>query len=149
MKFHTTNLCCRPISQVCGRMEVVMNFNERKRIKFLGLPLSFTKYFIGEEKITITTGFLDITEDDAYMYKIQDVRLTRSLSERIFKLGTITCYTGDTTHPELILLHIKNSSMIKDFIMQYSEEARRKRRALHTLNIDAEDLDEEEMENIH
>lgn len=123
-----------------------MSFLERKRTKLFGLPLSFTKYAITEEKITITSGFLDITEDDAYMYKIQDVRLTRSLMERIFKIGTITCYTGDTTHPELVLYHIKNASGIKDFIMQSSEEARRKRRALHTLNIDAEELDESELE---
>ncbi len=123
-----------------------MGFVERKRIKFFGLPFSFTKYTITEEKITITTGFLSITEDDAFMYKIQDVRLTRSLSERFFKLGTITCYTGDTTHPELILHHIKHSGLVKDFIMQYSEEARRKRRALHTLSIDAEDLDGVELD---
>jgi uncharacterized membrane protein YdbT with pleckstrin-like domain len=126
-----------------------MSFSERKRIKFFGLPFSFTKYFISEDKIVITAGFLDITEDDAYMYKIQDVRLTRSLSERMFKLGTITCYTGDTTHPELILLHIRHSGEIKDFIMDQSEEARRKRRALHTLNIDAEDLSEQELEDIN
>lgn len=131
------------------RMDKVMSFNERKRIKFLGLPLSFTKYFVSEEKITITTGFLNITEDDAYMYKIQDVRLTRSLSERVFKIGTITCYTGDTTHPELILHHIRHSGEIKDYIMQYSEEARRKRRALHTMSIDADDLEQEELEDNH
>ncbi len=129
-------------------MVITMNYNERKRIKFFGLPFTFTKYFISEEKVMITAGFLNITEDDAYMYKIQDVRLTRSLSERIFKLGTITCYTGDTTHPELILYHIKNSSVIKDYIMHYSEEARRKRRSLHNLNIDAAELDEEELEEI-
>lgn len=126
-----------------------MSFVERKRIKFFGLPFSFTKYTITEEKLTITSGFLSITEDDAFMYKIQDVRLTRSLSERMFKLGTITCYTGDTTHPELILRHIKHSGPVKDFIMQYSEEARRKRRALHTMNIDAEELDEAELDNIN
>lgn len=126
-----------------------MSFIERKRIKFFGLPLSFTKYFISEEKLTLTTGFLSITEDDAFMYKIQDVRLTKTLMERIFKLGTITCYTGDTTHPELMLYHIRHSSEIKDFIMQSSEEARRKRRSLHTLNIDAEELDESELEDIN
>ena len=124
---------------------MIMNFYERKRSMLLGLPLSFTKYFIAEEKVTITTGFLNITEDDAFMYKIQDVRLTRTLFERMFKLGTITCYTGDTTHPELIFVHIRHFAEIKDFIMQSSEEARRKRRALHTMNIDAEDLDEEEL----
>lgn len=124
-------------------------FTEKKRVKFFGLPLSFTKYTITEEKVTITAGFLNITEDDCYMYKIQDVRLTRSLAERMFKLGTIICYTGDTTHPELVLLHIKHSSEIKDFIMQYSEEARRKRRALHTLNIDAQELDPDELDEIN
>jgi uncharacterized membrane protein YdbT with pleckstrin-like domain len=128
---------------------MVMIFVERKRIKFLGLPFSFTKYTITEEKLTITTGFLSITEDDAYMYKIQDVRLTRSLAERMFKIGTITCYTGDTTHPELVLLHIKHSGKIKDFIMQSSEEARRKRRAMHMLDIDAEDLNDSELEEIN
>lgn len=115
-----------------------MVYVERKRSKFLGLPLSFTKYVISESKLTITSGFLSITEDDAFMYKIQDVRLTRSLMERLFKLGTITCYTGDTTHPKLVLEHIKRSGIIKDFIMYSSEEARRKRRAQRANEIEAE-----------
>lgn len=123
-----------------------MGFVEKKRVKFFGLPLSFTKYTITEEKLTITAGFLSITEDDAYMYKIQDVRLTRSLAERMFKLGTITCYTGDTTHPELTIVHIRHSSEVKDFIMLASEESRRKRRSLHTLNIDAQDIEDEVLE---
>ena len=126
-----------------------MGYVERKRWKFLGLPFSFTKYTISEEKLTIRSGFLSITEDDAFMYKIQDVRLTRSLIERMFRIGTITCYTGDTTHPELKLYHIKHSGFIKDFIMKSSEEARRLRRSLHTLKIDAEELDAEELEDIN
>ena len=122
-----------------------MVYVERKRTKFLGLPLSYTKYIISEEKLTITSGFLSITEDDTFMYKIQDVRLTRSLMERIFKLGTITCYTGDTTHPRLELEHIKRSRIIKDFVMDSSEEARRKRRALRARQIEAENPVEDEL----
>ncbi len=118
-----------------------MVYVERKRTKFLGLPLSYTRYTISEEKLRITSGFLSITEDDCYMYKIQDVRLTRSFMERIFKLGTITCYTGDTTHPKLELEHIKRAGTIKEFIMYSSEEARRKRRALRTRQLEAEDLE--------
>jgi hypothetical protein len=66
--------------------------------------------------------------------------------ERLFKLGTITCYTGDTTHPKLVLEHIKRSKVIKDFIMNASEEARRKRRALRAQQMEAERLADSESE---
>lgn len=118
-----------------------MSYIERKRSLLFGLPLYFTTYTINENKLTIQSGFLTITEDDAYMYKIQDVRLTRSFFERLFGLGTIICYTGDTTHPELKLVHIKHASLIKDFLLSASEEARRKRRTVHTLDIDTDDTE--------
>ena len=121
-----------------------MEYTEKKRTTFLALPICFTTYFINEEVVRIRRGFLNIVEDDAYMYKVQDVRLTRSILERMFGLGTLTCYTGDTTHPELKLLHIRRSSEIKDFLMEASEEARRRRRTMHSLDIDAEEYEEEE-----
>ncbi|BBF42031.1 hypothetical protein lbkm_0713 [Lachnospiraceae bacterium KM106-2] len=123
-------------------------FVEKKRTKFMALPLLFTTYTINEEKINVKSGLFSTVEDDAYMYKVQDVRLKRSFLERIFKTGTVICFTGDTTHPELKLEHIKKSSEIKDFIMSASEEARIKRRTLHTLDIasseisDVDDLDD-------
>ncbi len=119
-------------------------YKEKKRSKFLGLPLSFTTYLIDEEKVTIRSGFLNVIEDDAMMYKIQDVRLMRSLVERIFRLGTVVCFTGDTTHPELRLTRIRNSAQIKEFMLDASEEARRRRRTLHSLDIDAMQLDEDD-----
>ena len=119
-----------------------MSFADRKRTLFFGLPFSFTKYNVTEEKINIKSGFLSVVEDDAFMYKIQDVRLKRSFIERIFGLGTVVCYTGDVTHPELKLTHIKNAEPIKDYVMHASEEARLKRRTLHTMDINGE-FDEE------
>ena len=119
-----------------------MEYVERKRTLFLGLPICFTKYSISAEKVNIKTGFLNIVEVDAYMYKIQDVRLKRSFFERIIGLGTVVCYTGDVTHTELKMVHIKNAEAIKDFIMQASEEARIKRRTLHTMDING-NYDEE------
>lgn len=118
-----------------------MTYVEKKRSIFFGLPLHFTKYTISSEKLTIQTGFLSTTEDDAYMYKIQDVRLTKSFFERLFGLGTIICFTGDTTHPQLKLMRIKHSAVIKDFLLTESEEARRRRRTVHTMDIDSADED--------
>lgn len=111
---------------------------ERKRSLFLGLPLSFTVYTIKEDTINIKQGLIKTVEDDVYMYKIQDVKLTRTLFERIFGLGTLICYSGDVTEPKLELKHIKNSGMIKDFIRKKSEEERRKVRTLHTLDLDVD-----------
>ncbi len=110
---------------------------ERKRLLFFGLPWTFTKYTVKEEMITINTGLLSTRENDCYMYKVQDVELSVSLWERIFKMGTVICYTGDTTNPKLYIEHVKNAKAIKDFILEASEEARMKRRTMNTLRIDA------------
>ncbi len=117
-------------------------YKERKRILFFGLPWTFTKYFIKEDMITVDKGFFKVEENDCYMYKVQDVKLTATLPERMFKLGTVTCYTGDVTNPQLVLQHIKHSKEIKNYLLKASEEARVKRRTLNTLNIDAEDVEE-------
>ncbi len=124
-----------------------MEFVERKRWLFLGLPFTFTKYTIKEDIITVDTGLFKTVENDCYMYKVQDVQHSATLIEKMFRLGTVVCFTGDTTHPQLILEHIKNSRTIKDFILEQSEQARLRRRTVNMLDIgsgDMQDLDDPE-----
>lgn len=117
-----------------------MEFKERKRWLFLGLPFTFTTYTVTEDMITIASGVLKSVVDDCYMYKVVDTKMEASLMERMFRLGTVICYTGDTTHPTLKLEHIKNARAIKDFLLQASETARMKRRTLSTLDIGSGDI---------
>ena len=117
-----------------------VKFVEKKRWLFLGLPLTFTKYIIKEDMITMDTGVFTKVENDCYMYKVQDVEHTASFWERIVGLGTIICYTGDTTHPKLLIEHIRNSKQIKEFILKESEEARMKRRTVNMLDIGSGDI---------
>ena len=118
---------------------------ERKRWVFFGLPFTFTKYTVTDEVITINDGLLNTKENDCYLYKVQDVELQVSLGERIFGLGTVACYTGDNTYPQLFLTHIRNAREIKNYILKAAEEARRKRRTLNTLNINASDIEDDDL----
>lgn len=117
-----------------------VEFVEKKRWLFLGLPFTFTKYVIKEDMITVDTGVFTKVENDCYMYKVQDVEHTASIWERMVGLGTIVCYTGDTTHPQLLIEHIRNSKQIKEFILKESEEARLKRRTVNMLDIGSGEL---------
>ena len=121
-----------------------MAFTEKKRTLFLGLPWTFSTYTVSEELVTMNSGFFKKVENDCYMYKILDVRLETSILERMFGLGTVHCFGGDVTHPDMILSHIKNSKEIKDYILRNSEEQRIKRKTLNTQDIggrpDLEDL---------
>lgn len=121
-----------------------MEFTERKRWLFLGLPFTFTKYMIREDMITVDTGLLKTVENDCYMYKVQDVQHSATLAEKMFGLGTVICFTGDTTHPQLVLEHIRNSKVIKEFILKESEEARLKRRTVNMLDIGSADIEDGE-----
>ena len=116
-------------------MVCMVEFIERKRWLFFGLPFTFTKYTIKEDVITIDEGLPKTVENDCYMYKVQDVQHSASLAEKMFGLGSVICFTGDTTHPQLILKHIKHSKVVKDFILEQSEVARRKRRTMNMLDI--------------
>lgn len=116
-------------------------FVERKRWLFLGLPFTFTKYTVKEDMITIAEGLFKTVENDCYMYKVQDVEHSASLIEKMFKLGTVTCFTGDVTHPHLVLTHIKHSKVLKEFILRQSEEERLKRRTVNMLDIGSDGVD--------
>ncbi|CDA68703.1 MAG: PH domain-containing protein [Lachnospiraceae bacterium] len=119
-----------------------IKYRERKRWVFLGLPFTFTVYIIKDDVLTIDQGFFKKIENDCYMYKVQDVEHTQTFFERLVGLGTITCFTGDTTHPKLIIEHVKRSREIKNYILEASEAARMRRRTLNTLNIGTETMDD-------
>lgn len=102
-------------------------WKERKRTLF-GLPLSFTVYTLTKDKLLIESGIFNKVQEEVRLYRIMDLTLRRSFEERIFKLGTIHCCSGDKSTPEFDILRIKNSQKIKDLISEAVEKSRKKNR---------------------
>ena len=56
-------------------------WKDRKR--FLGMPLSFTRYAMSEDRLFLSVGFFSIRDDEILLYRIRDITLTRTLWQRI------------------------------------------------------------------
>ncbi|MBE6718858.1 MAG: PH domain-containing protein [Ruminococcaceae bacterium] len=120
-------------------------WQDRKRIIF-GLPWSFTKYYLTEDKLLIRKGFLNTQEEEVRLYRIMDVTLKRSFGERLFGLGTIHCCSADKSTPEFDILHVKNSRYVKDLLSDEVERERNERRVGVREYMES-DIDEIESEN--
>ncbi len=106
-------------------MEIL--WSDRKRT-FLGLPWSFTKYSLKEERFFIETGILNKKYDEVRLYRITDVSLTRNFGQRLFKLGTIHCCSGDKTLGDFDILSIKNPKEVKEQLSELVEKQRDSKR---------------------
>lgn len=103
-------------------------WKSRKRIVFLALPFSFTKYRLTEEKLLIETGFFNKQEEEVRLYRVLDLSLKRTLGQRLFGLGTIICKTSDKTLPMFELKNIKKSKIVKEQLSDLIEAERVKKR---------------------
>ena len=97
-----------------------------KKRTFLGLPISFTRYFLTYKKIICRTGFFNITEDEINIYKITDKKLNLSFGERLFGCGTITVFSRDTDTPKMEIKHIKKPYEVSEMIDKEIDEERDK-----------------------
>jgi len=101
-------------------------WKDRKR--YFGLPLSFTRYAMSEDRLFTSVGFLNIKDDEVLLYRVRDIDTNRSLWQRLFGVGTVTVVSSDKTMPALVLKNIKNPVHIKELIHNQVEEMKLKRR---------------------
>ena len=116
-------------------------WTDRKR--HFGLPISFTKYSLSEDRLFRETGLLNLNEEEVLLYRVRDVSLSRSLWRRIFGVGTITVHSSDKTSPTLEVINVKDSKSVKELIFTNVEKAKEERRmrATELLDDGAEDSD--------
>ncbi len=103
-------------------------WHDRKR--FLGLPLSFTRYELVRKpgawfKIFCNVGFFGSYIDEVNLYRICDIDFHQSLLGRILNTGVVTLYSNDETKPTFVLKNVKNPFQVRDMFSTYVEEQRK------------------------
>lgn len=109
-------------------MAITIEYLWKDRKRYLGLPLSFTRYSLSEDRLFVSVGFLSIKDDEILLYRVRDIDTRRTLWQRLFGVGTVAVASSDKSMPNLILKNIKDPLMVKELIHQQVEEAKLKRR---------------------
>lgn len=73
--------------------KIVEIWHDRKRI--LGMPISFTRYALSEDRLFLRRGFLNVRHDEIVLYRVRDLRVSVSLWQRIFGVGSVTVVSTD------------------------------------------------------
>ena len=120
--------------------KIVELWHDRKRI--LGMPLSFTRYALSEDRLFLKRGFLNVHQDEIVLYRVRDLRVSQSLWQRVFGVGTVTVISTDKSIPELALKNIRQPNEVKELIHEYVEKmkiARRMRVGEMSMDFDGDD----------
>ena len=99
-------------------------WEDRKR-NFLGLPWTFTKYSLTNDRLYINTGFLNSREDEVRLFRIMDMTLTRSLWQKLIGTGTIHCVSVDQTMKNFDIVNVKSPADVKEKLSVMVDKCRR------------------------
>ena len=115
-------------------------WKDRKR--YFGLPLSFTRYRLSEDRIFVEKGFLNIHVEEVLLYRVRDLELQLKLTQRLFGVGTVCVHSSDKTAPDLYLLNVKHPREVKELIFRQVEQEKDQRRMRTMEMVGAQDDEE-------
>jgi len=107
-------------------INIVYLWKDRKR--YFGLPISFTRYCMSEDRLFVSEGFLNIKDDEVLLYRVRDIDTSRNLWQRLFGVGTVTVMSSDKSMPNVVLKNIKDPIRVKEMIHTQVEEMKIRRR---------------------
>ena len=108
-------------------MELGVETIWKDRKRFLGMPLTFTKYFLSKDRLFVQTGVLSMKMEEVLLYRVSDIGVRVSLGQRIFGVGTILIHSSDKSAPHLELKNVKNPLVVKELIHKHVEEMKTQR----------------------
>lgn len=86
------------------------------KMRIFGMPISFTKYQLTDEKLVISEGFLNLSRRQIQLYRMKDFSATQSLGDRIFGVGDIKIISTDPQDPIFVIRKIKNPWQVLEIL---------------------------------
>ena len=109
-------------------MGINIEYIWKDRKRYFGMPISFTRYALSDDRLFISVGLLNIKDDEVLLYRVRDIDTSRSLWQRIFGVGTITVMSSDKSMPNLVLKNVKDPVFVKELLHRQVEEMKIRRR---------------------
>ena len=126
-------------------MAINIQYLWKDRKRYFGLPLSFTRYCLSDDRLFVSVGFLNIKDDEILLYRVRDIDTERTLWQRLFGVGTVTVMSSDKSMPNLVLKNVKDPVFVKELIHKQVEEMKIQRRVrFGEIMTAADDLDDME-----
>jgi membrane protein YdbS with pleckstrin-like domain len=95
------------------------------------LQIRMTSYAVSADRIEYSTGVFSHRIDNLDMFRVVDIKLRRSVFDRIVGVGTVTLTTTDKSHPEFVFEKVRNSRELYDIIKKASLSADRRTNVIH------------------
>jgi len=105
-----------------------MEYIWKDRKRYLGMPLSFTRYAMTEDRLFLSVGFLSIKDEEVLLYRIRDINTSRTLWQRLFGVGTISVISSDKSMPTLVLKNVRDPMRVKELLHTQVEDMKLRRR---------------------
>lgn len=108
--------------------KTIIDYIWKDRKRFLGMPLSFTRYRLSEDRLFLSVGLFSEQDEEILLYRIRDISTKRTLWQKLFRVGTVTVVSSDKTNPTLTLKNIKDPIAFKELLHRQVEEMKIQRR---------------------
>ncbi|MBR2812781.1 MAG: PH domain-containing protein [Solobacterium sp.] len=105
-----------------------------KKCNMFGLPWTFTTYMLNEDCLYIMTGILTHRIDEVRLFRIKDLSLEQTITDRIFGIGTIHIDSIDTSMHSFDLVNIKECKAVRNAAATLIAKARENAKIIEYLN---------------
>ena len=109
-----------------AKENIQTRWSDRSRI--FGLPITFTKYSMSDDRIFCEKGLLNMKFEEILLYRVRDISMKITLGQRIFGVGSILLQSSDKTAPVLEIKNVKHPRQVKEMIHQQVEQVKEQRR---------------------